>query len=149
MPNREAMDILAKTRNFRNRSALLATIVAWLGFLLQPCVMAAGLPDSTVSGSAVELSVVTHHGPADRCLHCVGSDSAAASSVSGCLETSAAAQTTATKGLDLGDDTWSPPAITGPEPGVDCSRFRYIGVPCAEDLPRPVSLTVLFCVFLE
>jgi len=146
------MNILAKNRKFHTRgarSALLATVVAWLGFLLQPCVMAATFMDSADSSDAVELSVVTHHGPAESCLHCIDTDGTAASPVSGCIEASAAAQSNATKGLDLGDDTWSPPAVTAPNPAVDVTRPRYIGAPGAEDLPRSVSLTVLNCVFLE
>lgn len=146
------MNILAKSRNSSTRgarSALLATIVAWLGFLLQPCVMAATLTDSANSGDAVELSVVTHHGTAESCLHCVDADGAAASPVPGCLEASAAAQTNAAKGFDLGDDTSNSLAVTAPYPDVDFTRPRYTGAPGAEDLPRSVSLTVLNCVFLE
>lgn len=146
------MNILARNRDLRTRgarSALLATAVAWLGFLLQPCVMAATLADSAASSDAAELSVVTHHGPAESCLHCVDSDDSAAPPVSGCVEASAAAQTNSAKGLDLGDDTGTSPAVTAPDPGIDATRPRHIGAPCAEDLPRSVSLTVLNCVFLE
>lgn len=146
------MNILAKNRNFHTRgarSALLASIVAWLGFLLQPCVMAATLTDSTGSSDAVELSVVTHHGPSENCLHCVDSDGTAAAPVSSCVEATAAAQSNATKDLDLGDDTWTPPAVAALDPAVDVTRPPNIGVPCAEHLPRSVSLTVLNCVFLE
>lgn len=146
------MKMFRKLTGFRStgaRSALLATIVAWLGFLLQPCVMAAPLTNSASSGDAVELSVVTHHGPAESCLHCVGTDGAAASPVAGCLEASAAAQTNPAKGFDLGDNTSNPPAVTASYPDVDFSGPRYIGAFGAEDLPRAVSLTVLNCVFLE
>jgi hypothetical protein len=131
------------------RFTLVAATIAWLGFLLQPCVMAAS-PTATVGGdSGVELSIVTHHGPgisAEKCLHC---DDISDLLPDVCDENAASGGYSSPKSFDNGTDHGNPaaPAFTsldsvGIAPGP-------IALPQAEDLPPPIALTEAYCVYVE
>lgn len=137
------------TSSTRARFTLVAALIAWFGFLLQPCVMAAS-PITTIGGdSGVELSVFTHHGPgisAEKCLHC---DDISDLLPDVCDENAAAGRNSSPKPFDNGTDDGSPaaPAFTsldsvGIPPGPIALRQ-------AEDLPPPIALTKAYCVYLE
>lgn len=145
------MNILATTRNFRSvsaRGALAAAMVAWLGFLLQPCVMAASLAGTTDDTSHVEISIVTHHGagiPAEQCLHC---DEYGDSLPIGCDDSVASGTSAAAKPVDTGADGGSAVA-----PSVLVGIRQIASGPVeplrAEHLPPPVAFTEAYCVYLE
>ena len=149
------MNVLATIRNTRSRrarSALTLGLLGWLGFLLQPCVMAATPPGMVDAVDNPELSVVTHHGqgvPAEQCLHCVDATATSKLLPGSCDEPAASSYSPAAKPFDAGGDGWNPAvpisigldALKGPAPTQAVLR--------EEHLPRPVSFTVAYCVFLE
>lgn len=149
------MNVLATIRNIRKRgarSALTLGILAWLGFLLQPCVMAAtppGLVDAVVTP---ELSIVTHHGqgmPAEECLHCGDATATSRLLPESCDEPAASSHSPSAKPFDAGGDGWNPavPIAIGLDSLRDPAPTQ--AVLREEHLPRPVSFTVAYCVFLE
>lgn len=131
------------------RFTLVAASIAWLGFLLQPCVMAASLTATVGGDSGVELSIVTHHGPgisAEKCLHC---DDISDLLPDVCDENAASGGYSSPKPFDNGTDHGNPaaPAFTsldsvGIAPGP-------IALLQAEDLPPPIALIKAYCVYLE
>lgn len=149
------MNVLATTRNIRNRgarSALTLGLLAWLGFLLQPCAMAAPLAGIVDAGDGVELTVVTHHGPGlpeEQCLHCVDDASTGNLLPQSCDDSAASSHSPAAKSFDPGGDGWSPAVSVVIRPESLRNIARLQAAPRAENLPRPVSLTVAYCVFLE
>ena len=131
------------------RFALVAASIAWLGFLLQPCVMAAS-PTATVGGDrGVELSIVTHHGPgiaAEKCLHCdVTSDLLPDI----CNDNAASESYSRPKPFDNGTDPGNPAAPTFTS--LDSVNIAPVPIvlPRAEDLPPPIASTEAYCVYLE
>jgi hypothetical protein len=134
------------------RSALIAGLVAWLSFVMQPCVMAAPLA-GTAGNDDVELSAETHHGsgiPADACLHCIDVGSTPASASGACDDVSLVSVSPKTNPLDKADNSWTPAIPASLLPDVRQIVPRSVRVSAgAERLPRTVSLTVTYCVFLE
>jgi len=151
----EIMNVLATTRHIRNRgarSALTVGLLAWLGFLLQPCAMAAPLAGIVDAGDGVELTVITHHGPglpAEQCLHCVDDTSTGNLLPQSCDDSAASSHSSAAKSFEPDGDGWSPAVLVVISPDSLQYIARLQAGPRAENLPRPVSLTVAYCVFLE
>jgi hypothetical protein len=146
------MTVFDKIRNIRGRkarSAMAVAIVAWLGFLLQPCVMAASLAGTADVTNGVELSIVTHHGPAiptEQCLHC---DDAGESLPGSCDEIVASGNSSTSKPADSGMDCGNAAAPAGMIPDIWRTAPQPLGPPQAEDLPSPVAFTEAYCVYLE
>mgnify|MGYP001609391886 CR=1 FL=1 len=149
------MKTFYRLRNFRNassRSTLIVASVAWLGFLLQPCVMAAPVAGAADSSGAIELSIVTHHGPgmpAEQCMHCGDGATTRNLLPESCDESSAASQSPSAKLPDADGDNWSPavPVAINPEALRNIAPSK--SAPRAEQLPRSVPFTVAYCVYLE
>jgi hypothetical protein len=148
----KVMSIFAKARNIRHRSAkraLAAGVLAWLGLLLQPCVMAASFDGTPDDANSVQLSIVVHHGPgipAEQCLHCDDSDSL---SPVNCDDIVASSSFSSPKSADTGADGGkaSAPAATVSE--IQRTAFEPGWIPQAEHLPPPVAFTEAYCVYLE
>jgi hypothetical protein len=145
------MNILATIRNLRSvsaRGALAVAMVAWLGFLLQPCVMAAPLAGTADDANRVELSIVTHHDasiPAEQCLHC---DDYGDALPAGCDDIAAPGNPAAAKPLDSGADGGSA-VVTAVFPDVRQITAGPVEPLQAEHLPPPVAFTEAYCVYLE
>lgn len=147
----KTMNILATTRNFRRvsaRSAMAASMFAWLGFLLQPCVMAASVAGAADNANRIELSIVTHHGasiPAEQCLHCEESGDLLPVS---CDDFVASGNTSTAKPVDAGADGGSAiaPTVFSDIRQIACGPVWYLR---AEHLPPPVAFTEAYCVYLE
>ncbi len=137
------------TSSTRARSTLLAASIAWFGFLLQPCVMAAS-PTATVGGdSGVELSIVTHHGPgisAEKCLHC---DDTGDLLPSICDDGAASSHYSNSKPFDKGTDHGNLATLASSSQDRTGIAHAPIAPPQAEDLPPPIALTEAYCVYLE
>ncbi len=148
------MNVLATDRRNQRQDArrvLIAGLVAWLGFIVQPCVMAAPLA-KTAGNVDVDLSSVTHHGsrvPADECLHCVDIGSTRAPAMDACDDVSIASASPATNPLDDVESNWTPVLTYSILPDVQRAIARFAGMFATEHLPRTVSLTVAYCVYLE
>lgn len=148
------MNVLATDRRNQRQGArriLIAGLVAWLSFTVQPCVMAAPLA-GTAGSVDFELSSVTHHGsgmPADECLHCVDVGSARAYAMGACDDVSIASASPATNPLDDVESNWTPALPFSILPDVQQAIARSAGMHATEHLPRTVSLTVAYCVYLE
>jgi hypothetical protein len=130
----------------------MLAMVAWLGFLVQPCASAVPLVGNGEMGRDIELSVVTHHGPgnpAGQCLHCVGATSGRNLLPDDCDGAAAASQAPAAKPLDSGEDGWSPALPAANSPVIERPAHLSVDMCRTGHLPRPVSLTVVYCVFLE
>ncbi len=146
------MKILAKARNIRHRSAqgaLAAGLLAWLGLLLQPCVMAASLAGTADDADSVELSIVVHHGPgisAEQCLHCDDSDSL---SPVNCDDIVASSNFSSPKSADTGADGGNAAAPAATVPEIQRTAAEPGWLPQAEHLPPPVAFTEAYCVYLE
>ena len=150
------MSILARARNFRTqgaRSALAAALVAWLGFLLQPCAMASSYDGPGVAENGIELSVFAHHpasgAPAEQCLHCADTTSTSNLLPGSCEHTAAAGNAPGAKLPDSGQDDWGPVIPTVISQDIQQTFSRSVGSRRAECLPRHVSITTAFCVYLE
>ena len=145
------MNIFRPMRNSSSTKVRLTSVVAsiaWLGFLLQPCVMAS--PNAASNGDrGVELSIVTHHGPgisAEKCLHC---DDISDLLHDVCDENAASGNYSGPKPFDNGTDDGNPaaPAFTSLDSvGIASGP---IALWQAEDLPPPIALTEAYCVYLE
>lgn len=148
------MNVLATDRRNQRqgvRRVLIAGLVAWLSFIVQPCLMAAPLAE-TAGSVDFELSSVTHHGsgvPADECLHCVDVGSTRASAMGACDDVPIASASPATNPLDDIESNWTPALPFSILPDVQRSIPRSAGMFATEHLPRTVSLTVAYCVYLE
>ena len=148
------MNNLTAFRKFRRSQTprvLASLVLAWLTFVVQPCVMAAPEHDSEPAISA------NHSGHAlyddqmstntsDTCPHC-GDDVCV--STSGCDASAAVNSKGAASLADSGTamfavarNLWTDDAIQS-----RYTAFQYIPTP--EALPRPVPLTVVHCVFLK
>lgn len=134
------------------RSALIAGLVAWLSFVMQPCVMAAPLA-GTAGKSDVELSSLTHHDsgiPSQACLHCVDAATTPGFASGVCDDISIASPSPKTNPLDNVDNGWTPAIPASLLPDIWPIVPRSVRLPAGADhLPRTVSLTVAYCVFLE
>jgi hypothetical protein len=149
------MKMFRKLTGFRSagsRSTLIAASLAWLGLLLQPCVMAAPVPGAPDSSGTIELSFVMHHGPgmpAEQCVHCVDGTSTRSLLPESCDDTLASSHSPAAKSFDAEGIDWSPAVSVGISPHT----LRHIAPsnspPRTEHLPRTVSLTIAYCVYLE
>ena len=141
-----------KTHARGARGALIAGLVAWLSFVMQPCVMAAPFA-ATAGNHDVELSSAAHHGsgiPADACLHCVDAGPIPGVAAGACDDISIASLSTKTNPLDNADGSWTPAIPVSTLPDFRRIVPRSVGIPAAaEHLPRTVSLTVAYCVYLE
>lgn len=149
------MNILTTGRKNQGRgarTALIAGLVAWLSFIVQPCVMAAPLA-GTAGHYDVAVSSVAHHGsgaPADECLHCVDVGSTRGLAAGACDNVSIAAASPKGKPLDNVESSWTPAVPFSILPDVQQIVPRSVGIPtAAEYLPRTVSITVACCVYLE
>jgi len=148
------MNVLAAARNMRHRGARIALITglfAWLSFLVQPCVMAAPLAGAAGQHGA-ETAAAAHYGsgsPSDTCLHCVDDTSTSKVVPDTCDDPSAASQSPAANPLDNGDSGWAPVLPFATLPDIHQVVLRSTGMPEAAHLPRTVSLTVAYCVYLE
>jgi hypothetical protein len=149
---KETMNVLATTRNRQSwsaRSALAAATVAWLGFLLQPCVMAAPLAGKADVAHDVELSIVSHHGPdlpAEECLHC---DDAGDLLPGTCDDIVAPGNPSGSKPIDSGTDGGNAVAPAATIPAIRQIASETVEFPRAEHLPPPVDFTEAYCVYLE
>ena len=148
------MNVLATARNFRHRgarSALIAGLFAWLSFLVQPCVIAAPLAGTAGLDGATPVAI-THYGsgiPSDTCLHCLDDTSQRNVVPDTCDDASAASQSTVANPLDSGENGWTPALPFSILPDMHRIILRSAGIPEVERLPRTVSLTVAYCVYLE
>lgn len=149
------MNVLATARNVRTRgarSALGLALLAWLGFLVQPCAVAAPFIGTGNAGNGVGVSVITQHRSgvaAEQRVHCVDARSTGHPVTRGCEDTAAAGNATATKPLDTGEDGGNPALPAEISPGIQRIVSRPIGTYRPERLPRPVPITVAYCVYLE
>jgi hypothetical protein len=128
--------------------ALAAAMVAWFGFLLQPCVMAASLAGAADNDSRVELAIVMHHGsgiPAKQCLHC---DEFGDALPAGCDDIVAPGNSPAAKPLDTGADGGSA-VIPAVFPDIRQIPSGSVAPLQAEHLPPQVAFTEAYCVYLE
>lgn len=134
------------------RVALIAGLVAWLSFVIQPCVMAAPFA-GTAGNQHVELSEVADHGsgtPAHECLHCVDAGPIPGIAAGACDDATVASVSPRTSPLDNGDSSWTPAIPASVPPGIRQIVPRSVGIPAgAEHPPRTVSLTVAYCVYRE
>lgn len=148
------MNVLATARNIRHRgarSALIAGLFAWLSFLVQPCVVAAPLAGTAGQHDAGP-PAGTHYGSgsrSDTCLHCFDDTSTRNFVPSTCDDASAASQSPVANPLDSGENGWTPALPFSILPDIHRVVLRSTGMHEAERLPRNVSLTVAYCVFLE
>lgn len=146
------MNVLAEIRNLRSwsaRSALAAAMLAWLGFLLQPCVMAAPLAGTADFAHDVELSIVSHLGPdlpAGQCLHCEDGGSLPPDT---CNDIAASGSPSGAKPVDGGTDGGNAAAPAATIPAIQQIDSEPVGFPRAEHLPPPVAFTEAYCVYLE
>jgi hypothetical protein len=146
------MNVLATTRNRRSwsaRSALAAATVAWVGFLLQPCVMAAPRAGTADVAHDVELSIVSHHGPdlpAEECLHCDDADDLLPGT---CDNIVASGSPSGSKPIDGGTDGGNAAAPAATIPAIRQIVSKPIEFPRAEHLPPAVAFTEAYCVYLE
>ncbi len=146
------MNVLATTRTLRSwsaRSALAAATVAWLGFLLQPCVMAAPLAGTADVAHDVELSIVSHLEPdlpGRQCLHC---DDAGDLRPNACDDIVASESPSRSKPVDGGAEGGNAAAPVATIPAIQQIVSEPVRFPRAENLPRPLAFTEAYCVYLE
>jgi hypothetical protein len=149
------MNVLATDRRNQRQGArriLIAGLVAWLSFIVQPCVMAAPLA-GTAGSAGFDLSSDTHHGsgmPTDECLHCVDVGSTRGLATGACDDVSIASASPKTNSLDNFENSWTPAIAFSIIPDIRQIVPRSVGMPeAAELLPRTVPLTIAYCVYLE
>jgi hypothetical protein len=139
------MNAIARIRNrqtSRARLVFTALVVGWANIILQPCVMAAPKNESDPAIAADHAG----HALSDTCPHC-GDDVCVGTS--GC-DTSAVVNSKSAASLaDSGTPTFAATRTTWIDATIQSRyvAFQYISTP--EALPRPVSLTVVHCVFLK
>jgi hypothetical protein len=149
---KETMNVLATTRNLRSwsaRSTLAAATVAWLGFLLQPCVMAAPLAGTVDVAHNVELSIVSHLGPdlpPEQCLHCDNAGDLLPGTCDDIVVSGSASNSKPVDGGTDGSNAAAPPATI---PATRQIVSESVGLPRAEHLPPSVAFTEAYCVYLE
>lgn len=148
------MNVLATARNTGRRgarNALIAGLVAWLSFLVQPCVVAAPLAGITVHAGAGPVAV-RHYGSgarSDTCLHCVDDSSTRNLVTDTCNDASAASQSPVANPLDSGENGWTPALPFSILPDIHQGVLRSTGKSAAVQPPRSVSITIAYCVYLE
>jgi hypothetical protein len=112
----------------------------------------AGPLAGTVVQAGSEPAAVTHYGPgtpSDTCLHCVDDNSTTNLVPDTCDDAPAASQSPAANPLDSGENGWTPALPFTILPDIHEGALRSTGMSDAEQLPRPFSLTVAYCVYLE
>ena len=124
-------------------------MVAWLVFLLQPCIMAAPLAGTAGVAHDVEVSLVSHLGPdlpAGQCLHCEDAHKLLPDT---CDDIVASGSPFGSKTGDGGTDGGSAAAPAATIPAIQQIDSDPVGFPRPEHLPPPVAFTEAYCVYLE
>ena len=146
------MNAIAKIRTYqtsRARLLLAALVIGWINVILQPCVMAA--PQHGQDMFAVHSGLALYEYTADTemgntCPHC-GDDVCVGTS--GCEPDVAVNSKSAPSPADSGVSIIAVTRTAWIDDRIQSRDARFQFVPTPEALPRPVPLTVVYCVFLK
>ncbi len=151
------MNNLTAFRKFRRSQTprvFAALLLAWLTFVVQPCVMAVSLSDEAAARVQMQIASDSHHDSASQescepCPHCGTSGPCDLAGVPSCDSPDAAKQNNVLKSVETGAEFLATMKSTWNEEIPRYDRVALTIVDAADLLPRPVSLSIAYCVFLK